>query len=155
MCCNNTNSSPNRLGNNLVAEIIAAMSAGELDRWIELLTTIKLIDGKVSPTEADQKALSSYADTSASTESKFDWSPQSLRDWSNLTKKCHGSYVNTLKSGYMLPILVGTKCLKTDDFWIEYIYVLNFDNKTFDLSGKYIGIPQSYPLSDLKIGMFR
>ena len=76
------------------------------------------------PSHDDIKKLSKYTDLTVSTRSES--------DWYCLTRKCQGSFVNVLESGYFL----GTNNPPEITLFIEYYYVLDFDKMCFDICGK-------------------
>jgi len=105
------------LGVNLINEILKAIENGELENWkTKLDNIVEVKEGY--PISGDTEKLNKYSD--------FTVSSKSRTDWYCLLRKCQGSFEKVLDSGYVLN--EGSKEKLTGDIFIEYSYVLDFDN---------------------------
>ena len=118
---NHFDSYPDGLGDKLIKEIIEAIKNGELDKWMKMLLDIKIVSTEKQPTTEDITELEKYTNLEVSYRSK--------NDWYCLLYKTQGSFKKVLESGYLL-IEPNSEKLQGDIF-IEYSYVLDFDNKIF------------------------
>ena len=141
---NHLDSYPSWLGKNLVAEIISAIKNNTFDEWLPKLLSLKIIDqsNPVEPTSDDISKLTSTTNLGVST--------QSQNDWYCLLRQCQGSYLSVLNSGYLLQNSDKAGC----DLFIEFCYVVNFDDKTFDYYAQS-DTKTSVPFTDLTIDLFR
>lgn len=98
---NHFDSYPKGLGNKLIKEIIDMIKNNEMEKWIEMLINIKVVF------ETDKS-----------------------EDWYYKLHENQGSFKKTLESGYLLTD-DSYKNKYTNDIFIEYSYVLDFDHKIF------------------------
>lgn len=110
---------PPGLGWTVVQEILWA----NLEKWKAALDNIKVADGK--PTEEDIKALRPYTDLQVSS--------QSTDDWYCLTRKCQGSALRILQSGYFYGSVYSLSDVKniSDYFTQDWAYLIDFDKNEF------------------------
>lgn len=120
---NHWDSYPSGLGADVVKELKNAIKDGGLERWIELLIQIKVVDESIPPTVEDIKKLAAYTNLKVSR--------QSTADWYCLLRDCQGSINEVLSSGYLLNHVdeKGIPC------WEEYAYIVNFDTNKLDFRG--------------------
>lgn len=135
---NHYDSYPAGLGTDLVYEIQQAIIDNALDDWIKMLEKIIVIDIDSKPTQKDKIRLQNYTDLRVGL--------QSTDDWYCLTRRCQGSMFHVLLSGYLLSCIGTTESYILEiseryksegilDDYQEYGYILNFDEKTFDVFG--------------------
>lgn len=134
---NQYDSYPSYLGANLLKEIKSAIDDGTLDTWKDMLVAIRDVS-KEDPTAEDIQKLQPYTDLTVSN--------RSTTDWYCLTRKCQGSMINTLRAGVVYCHY--SERTLTGDVFIEYSYVLNFDDKTFTAYTSN-GASKVYPLNNL------
>lgn len=129
---NHYDSYPNHLGMKLVKELRTAIQNNKIEEWLSLLKNIKIVtNGIDTPSDNDIKKLQKYTDLSVGN--------QSTNDWYCLLRNCQESFETVLESGYFLNNQYDRSSL-TNDIFIEYSYVLNFDDKTLDFyKGMYCG----------------
>ena len=131
---NNWDSYPDGLGHDLLREIKYALENNLLDDWIQMLIVSKVVSDDINPTEEDIKKLEKYTDLTVDN--------RSTMNWYCLTRKCQGSFVSVLESGYIYTDADYENKL-TGDIFVEYSYVLDFDNMRFvlnDCNGFYDSI---------------
>jgi len=122
---NHFDSYPSGLGANLIGEIKFMIDNNLFNIWIRLLENIQIVDKSIAPTDEDILKLSVYADLNVSECSE--------KDWYCLLRKCQGSFKRVLESGYLLDSGFDDKVLLHGDIFIEYTYILNFDDNTFEV----------------------
>ena len=121
---NHWDSYPEGLGHDLLREIKYALENNLLDNWIQMLIDSRVVSDEISPTSEDINKLNKYWDLSVD-----DRSPM---NWYCLTRKCQGSFLSVLESGYIYTDPDYENKL-TGDIFVEYSYVLDFDNMRFVL----------------------
>jgi hypothetical protein len=121
---NHFDSYPSGLGQNLINEIINALKNNLLDDWIQMLIKCKVVTEDINPTQEDIAKLSAYTVLSVSS--------QSTSDWYCLTRNIQGSFISALESGYIYTNKLYENKL-IGDIFIEYSYVLDFDNMLFKI----------------------
>jgi hypothetical protein len=105
------------LGNVLLEEIKEMIRNNQFDEWLTLFLKLKFVTDEDEPTDGDiEKCKEHYDDTYGGPYIYY-----------NLLRKCQGSFKKVLKSGYAL-LVNGTL---ENDLFIEYCYVLDFDEKQF------------------------
>jgi hypothetical protein len=105
---------PTGLGNDLVNDIKLLFTTHSLEELVLLLDNLKIVNYDMEPTDEDIKLLEHYTDLSVS--------KQSTKDWYCLLRKCQGSLVKTIQSGY---------ALDHNDNTEDYNYVLDFNDNAF------------------------
>eukprot|EP01084_Bolivina_argentea_P254840 428523_1 len=118
------------LGNDLLSELRAALEIDpELKNWIALILQLK--PTVYEPTPEDIQNLKQYTDLTVSN--------QSEQDWYCLLRKCQGSFIKVLNSGYIQDGILTQHFndLKFDDWGAEYGYILNLDDWTFEYKSMY------------------
>lgn len=106
------------MGWTLVQEIQWA----NLEMWKYALENIKIAEGK--PTQDDIDQLREYTDMRVSN--------NSTEDWYCLTRKCQGSILKTLQSGYFNgSVSKFDEAKLVDSLGGEWSYVVDFDNNEF------------------------
>lgn len=110
------------LGLNLIKEIKLAIKEGRLNEWKDRVKMLKIVTNENRPTEEELKKLNEFTDLGVST--------KSTNDWYCLLRKCQGSYERVLKSGFVFSSGYSENQL-VNDLFIEYSYVLDFDNNKF------------------------
>jgi hypothetical protein len=143
MVYNHMDSYPDYLGKMLVAEIVNAIKNNTFNGWLTKLLSLKIISESNPPTPTDDDVLKlvGYTELRVSTQSNL--------DWYCLLRGCQGSYLAVLDSGYLLQNSDEPCC----DLYIEYCYVVNFDNDTFDFYNH--GRMKSVSLKDLTDDYFK
>ena len=118
---NHCDSYPSGLGYNIVKEIEAEMKQyNNLDRWIKLLTKIKIITEDQKPTQLDIDNLKEYT--------CLDVGYKRTDDWDCLLYKTNGSVNQVLQSGYM----INNVDEDGNPIFYEYAYIINLDSNQFD-----------------------
>jgi hypothetical protein len=121
---NHYDSYPDGLGNNLIDEIKYALETNRFEQWKRLLIACKVVTDDDVPTQNDIDMLRNFTNLSVSS--------QKTDDWYCLTREIQGSFISILDSGYIYTDehyknkLVG-------DIFIEYSYVLDFDQMIFKI----------------------
>jgi hypothetical protein len=126
LCYNHFDSYFSGLGHNLIKEIIKMLDEGKLQEWIDKLKNIIIVDQSIPPTPEEISKLQINANLEVSS--------QNTNDWYCLLHYTQGSFEKTLDAGY---IINNDHNLLTNDIFIEYSYVLNFDDMTFDFYSSY------------------
>lgn len=98
---NHLDSYPSGLGETLLREIIEMIKNNEIEKWIEMLTNIKIVY------ETDEN-----------------------EDWYKKLRNNQGSFKKTLDSGYILT-KDQYQINISGEIFLEYSYLLDFDNNIF------------------------
>lgn len=110
------------LGKDLLEEIKAMINNNEFDEWLELFLQLKFVTEDDTPSDEDiEKCIEFYDDSVGS---------RTPTNFYGLLRKCQGSFERVLKSGYAL---IDPHSDHKNSLWIEYVYVLDFDNRKFDV----------------------
>ena len=122
------------LGKNLVNEIKLMLIHDKFDKWCNMLENITIIENLVGirkqPSKYDIKILEPYSDWNQEMivegfhDSTDSTDPTPDKDWYLLLYKTQGSFMKVLQSGYIINH-------DKESCNIDYIYILDFDNKQF------------------------
>jgi hypothetical protein len=131
------------LGESLLYEIKMMCSNNELDLWIKNFLNLKIVTEKDIPSNEDiENLLKHNIDIPSISCCNM------VKDWPTILDKFKGSYKKILECGY---ILIDPEYNKEEtianDSTIEYIYVLDFDNMTYN---GYFGDSKAQIIFDLK-----
>ena len=132
---NHSDSYPSGLGKTILHQLLIAIKQSLLQQWKQKVLELKTVDSKISPTNQEVSKLVQYTNLDVSTGSS--------NDWYCLLRKCQGSLIKSLESGFIMNHV-------DDDgepIYEEYGYVINFDQDTFDF---YVGVVkvESWKLDD-------
>jgi hypothetical protein len=136
---NHFDSYPSGLGKDLLNEIKRAITEGRLDEWKDKVVALQGVARNDEPTEAAIQKLRPYIDVTVST--------QSTRDWYCLLRGTQGSFEKVLDAGYF--INEHTPDQLTRDLFIEYAYVLDFDDNVLNCYASGAGLFQTIGLSEI------
>jgi hypothetical protein len=137
---NHIDSYPKGLGVKLVKEIRSIIKNHDLDWLIERVSKIKYVSNDTPPTEKEISKLYKFADGRVS--------KQSLNDWYCLLRKTQGSIKKIINAGYILNEGFSVKN-ESNDKLIEYVYVIDLDNKKF-----YLKNNKKYPIGKIPEQLF-
>lgn len=127
------------MGAYLLEEIKAMMKNDQFDEWLELFLSLKIVTDEDIPTEEDLNALSAYTDNEIGRLDNL--------NFYTLTRKCQGSFLRVLQSKFILIVPRFSDSVGVDIF-IEYVYVLNFDDKSFVVIDYYTETTIPLPMPD-------
>lgn len=130
---NHWNSYPQHLGAVLVSQLQELFKKYSMEQIREIISNLKIIysNTKIEPTDEEIKSLSKYADESVRS--------RKLTDWYVLLRNCQGSLLKTFESGYALSEEIYNLKDCSTDLFIEYVYILNFDDDTFKCNDLQVG----------------
>ncbi len=120
------------MGGRIAYQMNEILRMNQLPGTLEQVKNLKIVTNKVRPTEEDIEKLKPYTNLLVS--------EQSTSDWYCLTRKCQGSLVAILKSGYLL--------LESQDPTESgcFGYVVNFDDNSLDFYESR-QLKESFPLT--------
>ena len=128
---NHWDSYPSGLGADLTQCIIDLLKKYTYEELIEMLYNLNDVCADSTPTPEEIEKLEQYSDATVSS--------QKLTEWYVLLRKCQGRLDLTLESGYILSNkfdkMEDCKC----DLFIEYVYLLDFNNDTFYCNRHCVG----------------
>lgn len=113
------------LGQNLLDEIKEMMEQENFEEWLDLFLQLKMVTEEDNPTEEDIRKCMVYHDGRDLPGSHVP------KDFYNLLRYCQGSFKLVLQSGYALIQESGSI---ENSLFMEYCYVLDFDDKNFYFS---------------------
>jgi hypothetical protein len=127
------------LGADIISQIKEAIDHNRLDEWKEKLLLLEIVNEDIEPTVEQIEKLKPFTDLTVNR--------RSTSDWYCLLGKCQGKLQANLDSGIYFDSGYSESDLMGDLF-IEYSYVVNFDDNTLDCycSEKEIG---KFPLEAL------
>lgn len=123
------------LGKDLLEEIKEMINNNQFDEWLSLFLQLKFVKEEDMPTDEDIEKCKEYYDDRVGYRTPY--------NYYNLLRKCQGSFIKVLKSGYAVLVNGSLK----NDLFIEYCYVLDFDEKEFYTS--HNNIIRCYSLKDI------
>lgn len=131
------------LGECLLNEIKEMCSNNQLEIWIKNFLNLKIVSEKDTPSNEDiQYLLKNNIDIPSTLCTNM------VKDWSTILNKVNASYKKILECGH---IFIDSEYNKGEtignDSSIEYIYVLDFDNLTYN---GYFGDSKPQIIFDLK-----
>lgn len=119
---NHSDSYPSGLGVDLLTQLRKALAEPNGLHNLKLQAEkLLMVDSKVKPTEAQQKALAPYSDFGVD-----DGSPE---NWYCLTRLLQGDLIKTLKAGIGLE----SKTFILNSVMCEWAYIVNLDEDTFEV----------------------
>jgi len=131
------------LGESLLYEIKEMCSNNELELWIKNFLNLKIVTEKDTPNNEDIEYLLRH-----NIDIPIISCTNIAKDWSTILDKFKGSYKKILDCGH---ILIDSEYNNEEtignDSTIEYIYVLDFDNMTYN---GYFGDSKPQIIFDLK-----
>ena len=120
------------LGADLLKELKVQLEKyGNLQLWIHQILQLKSTINR-TPTQQDIEKLQKYSDLSVSTKDE--------KDWYCLLRKCQGSFIKVLDSGYIQTEIVTDFDTIYDYYggtWIEYVYILNLETSYFEYFARH------------------
>lgn len=125
------------VGKDLLDEIKEMMEQDNFEEWLALFLQLKMVTEADIPTDEDIEKCKDYYDSSVSS--------QRPEDFYCLLRKCQGSFKRVLQSGYALIQKDGSL---ENSLFIEYCYLLDFDEKNFYFS--HHNVVRYYRLCDTK-----
>ncbi len=124
------------LGYDLLEEIKEMIRNNQFDEWLTLFLKLKFVTEEDEPTDEDVEKCKEHYDATVGFRTPY--------NYYNLLRKCQGSFKKVLNSGYALLVKNGSL---ENDLFIEYCYVLDFDEKQFYAS--HNNIVSSYSFNEI------
>ena len=109
------------LGRDLLNELRKMIKEDKFDEWLELFKKLRMVAENDDATEEDIAKCQAYHDENVG----------DGHNWYSLLRKCQGSFEKVLQSGFMCRQPQDKDNAISLDLFIEYIYVLDFDAKSF------------------------